>query len=451
MSTTGSPTPTVFWGWHSESAIAAVDARKATGRIRVAAWFGNAPGCTHRLNPFVHQFSFDARPRLDHPLLGPLAAEELLTFCDMYSRVSRSRGLSIQELQHTAYCYFHYFAQLLCDEAVKLVMFSSPPHFGVDYLLYIAARKLGIETVFCYQTLFPDRFFVVRRLEDFGHFEDAIAEPLPAPLSIERRHEKELFYMKSVKTRPERAFASLANDMRRNLLRASSKPMSFAGMIEKYRENRAWNTGYPRHSVSDVSLEVPYVYFPLQLQPEMTTSSLGAGYADQLTALECLTRLIPEDWLIYVKENPKQTHRQRGASFFRRLSAIPRVRYVDKQVNTYALLKNARFVSAVTGTAGWEAVSGGKPALVFGRPWYLRLPGIVPYRPGMTLDEITRCSFSHEALEAAFNELMACSLPGVIDPVYQQIVSDYDAARNATRLGELLDRALDGRLLRSAR
>ena len=46
---------------------------------------------------------------------------------------------------------------------------------------------------------------------------------------------------------------------------------------------------------------------------------------------------------------------------------------------------------------------------------------------------------------------MACSLPGVIDPVYQQIVSDYDAARNATRLGELLDRALDGRLLRSAR
>lgn len=436
----------VFWGWHSPSAVAAIKSTVEAGRLDVIAWFGNASTCTHRLDPFIHQFKIKNQPKSHHALVDALGSEDMIKFFDMYSRVSRSRGLSTQELSHTAHIYFNYFAQLLSEESVDIVLFSSPPHFGVDYLLYLAAQKMGLETVFCYQTLFPNRFFCTRRIEDFGIFEDVALQAPPEKISIERTYEKNLFYMQSIKNKPERALLSLINDIRRNFLRSSSKPMSLSGVFEKYRETVEWNRNSGEQSTDSISLDAPYVYFPLQLQPEMTTSTLGAGYSDQLTALEVLASLIPENWLIYVKENPKQTHRQRGETFMRRLKSIPKVRYVDKKTNTYELLRNSRFASTITGTVGWEAVTGGKPALIFGNPWYKQISGIIQYKRGITCNDVIKLKFTHEDVEKSLGKLLTKSVKGVVDPSYETIVKDYDEQQNTQLITKFLGDALEGGL-----
>jgi hypothetical protein len=440
----------VLWGWHTEDAAAAVRQVRARGRCETVAWFGNAPDCTHRLDPFIHQFRLDPLPPRMDADPGRLAPQELLTFCDMYSRVSRARGLPLQEFEHIAYCYLRFFAALLANGRVTHVFFSSPPHFGPDYVLYLVARRCGVATVFCCQSLFPDRFFYVRALEDFGRFDEVPDRPDgaagEAAVRIERRHEKQLFYMQDLKIRGKPPIASLANDLRRIATGRRRKPMTFAGALQKHQEGRQFARGYERWAVDAPDLSRPYVYFALQLQPEMTTSTLGAGYSDQLSALERLSSMIPRDWLVYAKENPKQTSRQRGEGFFRRLSMIPKLRYVAKTVNTYALLQGCRFASTVTGTVGWEAISGGKPVLVFGQPWFASLPGVVRFRPGITVDEVTGTSIDHAALERSLAALLRKSFRGVIDPVYQGIVRDFDAAANAERLLDFLERELDGRL-----
>jgi hypothetical protein len=440
----------VFWGWHSDDAVAAVRALRAQGRLEVLAWFGNAPDCTHRLDPFIHQFRLDPVPAAIDGDPGRLAPQELLTFCDMYSRVSRARALPVHELEHAAYCYLRFFVALLESGRATHLFFSSPPHFGVDYLLYLAARRAGVATAFCYQSLFPDRFFYVRVLQDFGRFDEVPEGPGPdpdePPVRIERRFEKKLFYMQGVKTRGKPALASLANDLRRLATTRPSKPMSLAGALQKYQEAREFARGYRRFATDAPDLAVPYVYFALQLQPEMTTSTLGAGYSDQLSALERLAAMIPDDWRIYAKENPKQTARQRGEAFFRRLSMIPKLSYVSKTVNTYELLQGCRFASTVTGTVGWEAITGGKPALVFGQPWFARLPGVVGFRPGLTVDEVLGVTIDHEALERALAALLRKTARGVIDPVYQGIVAGFDASANVARLRGFLERGIEGRL-----
>lgn len=442
----------VLWGWHSADAVAAVHELRAGGRLDVVAWIGNHPDCTHRLDPLVHQFRLEPLPSGMDVDPGRLAPHELLTFCDMYSRVSRARALPVHELEHDAYCYLRFCVALLAAGRVTHVFFSSPPHFGVDYLLYIAALRAGVATAFCYQSLFPDRFFYVRTLEDFGRFAEVPdrSDPDEPPVRVERRFQKKLFYMQGVKLRGKPALASLANDLRRLATSRGRKPMSLAGALQKYREARQFARGYARWANGSPDLSVPYVYFALQLQPEMTTSTLGGGYSDQISALERLSAMLPEHWRIYAKENPKQTARQRGEAFFRRLSMIPKLQYVAKDVDTYALLESCRFASTVTGTVGWEAVTGGKPVLVFGQPWFAGLPGVVRFRAGLGVEELLGTTIDHPSLERALASLLRRTARGVIDPVYQGIVADFDPSANVARLRAFLELGLEGRLFVAA-
>ena len=127
-----------------------------------------------------------------------------------------------------------------------------------------------------------------------------------------------------------------------------------------------------------------YVYFPLNFQPERTTSPQGGVFVDQILAIETLSAALPEGWEIYVKEHPSQWWRRgktrytssRYPGYYRRIARIPHVRVVPIGTSTFGLLAGARAVATITGTAGWEAVLRGKPTLAFGIPWYRDFPSV---------------------------------------------------------------------------
>ena len=91
----------------------------------------------------------------------------------------------------------------------------------------------------------------------------------------------------------------------------------------------------------------------MQLQPEMTTATLGGIFNDQLLALECLARKLPPGWRILVKENPKQTAFMRGRLFWQRFDSIPNVVLVPMHTDTFTLTAKSQFVATITGTVGW--------------------------------------------------------------------------------------------------
>lgn len=440
------PTKTIFWGWHSVDAISAVNKLLFEDFLEVVAWFGNAHCCTHDINTFLHQFDFIDGQIKSSNNQDLLKSEELVRFFDMYSRVSRSRGLTVQELENTAYCYYYFFFELIVCSKVEYVFFSSPPHFGVDYLLYLVAQKNGIQTVISYQSLVANRFFFVRRIDDFGYFQDVLLRIADESFIVERQHEKKLFYMNNSRRLISLRFLSFLNDCRKLIIGKSSKPLSFVGVIQKYQESHEFAKGVAESIHNQVDFTCKYVYFPLQLQPEMTTSALGGVFSDQLKAIECLSRIIPNNWYIYVKENPKQTHRQRGSTFYRRLKAIPNVKYVSKNISTYELIKNCSFVATITGTVGWEAITGGKNVLCFGFAWYRSLPGVVSYHCNLTIDEVMSTKIDHDKLTTSYNSLMCKTHLGIIDTDYSVIANHSDLNRNVENLGNFLHDAINGKL-----
>jgi hypothetical protein len=173
--------------------------------------------------------------------------------------------------------------------------------------------------------------------------------------------------------------------------RGRSYETSFKGAWGKLRYRRALAAGNRKKRAmfkvysevaSAVPLNVPFVYVPLHFQPERTTSSLGGVFADQYLLVDLIARSLPEGWKVYVKEHPSQFYppfageRSRHQDLYRDLVQIPRVHLVALSLSTFELIDRSQAVATVTGTAGWEAVLRGRPALVVGSPWYRYCDGV---------------------------------------------------------------------------
>jgi hypothetical protein len=316
------------------------------------------------------------------------------------------------------------------------------PIIGMDYLCYLAAKKLGVSVTMCYQSLFLDRFFYTHKLEDFGSFDDVKELTVDEIPEIAWGFKKDLFYMEGevTKNRQISPWWNLFRETLRYGVRKSSKPVRYSGVIENFLQAKEFKSNYEKYAKTSSALDMQesFVYFPLHLQPELTTSGMGGRYSDQLDAIERLSDLLPDSWKIYVKENPKQGHDQRGAEFFRRLSMIKNVEYIAKEVDTYWLMERSRFVATITGTAGWEAITGGKPCLVFGYAWYMSIPGVVKYAPTVTLDDILNQVIDHTVQKRVFEQLCKKMRTGIVDADYIKIHPHYDFEENANRVAGFL-------------
>ena len=362
-------------------------------------------------------------------------------FCD---------AMSDDQLRSLSERLFVKFDALLADKQANLVVFQNLPHEGFELLLYFAARHRDVRTVLCYQSILPNRFFYCLTLEDFGFFSTCELESAE-PFMMPKQFEKRLFYMegvaskspKSPESSPGRVKASWVIRWRQLITKLKQRSGYY-----RWRGKRTLTADpqevYERNLGGAIqrtsSINGPFVYFPLHLQPELTTSAIGDAYFDQLAALEELANWLPRSVSIYVKENPKQTHRWRDAGFFERLQRVPRLKVVSTETSTYQLLRDCLFAATITGTIGWESISGGKPVLVFGRPWYLTLPGVFHFRDQPVFEDVVHCTFSHADFCHAVSELLRKSRRGIVDINYRRSLPEFDEEANSREIAEFLKR-----------
>ncbi|HLC90271.1 MAG TPA: hypothetical protein VJI15_00730 [Candidatus Nanoarchaeia archaeon] len=164
-----------------------------------------------------------------------------------------------------------------------------------------------------------------------------------------------------------------------------------------------------------------YVFFPLQVFPEASTSIRGKWYVDQVSLIDNLVKAIPCDYKLYVKEHPKNFS-IRPAGFHRSIKKHQNVRLISPFANTIEMIKKSSLVITITGTVGWEAVLLQKPVLTFGEVFYNlfdevkrvesieKLPELVSSSLGRTISYDATVKFVAAVLKATYLGIGA--LPG---------------------------------------
>jgi len=128
-----------------------------------------------------------------------------------------------------------------------------------------------------------------------------------------------------------------------------------------------------------------YIYFLLPYQPECTNLPQGGIFHDIFLVISMLSKNIPKDWKILVKEHPLQFKNDtnlygfigRDINFYRRLLQIEKVILVDDlKEDHFNLIDNSKFVALINGTAGWEALIRNKKVIIFGEVFYSHAPNV---------------------------------------------------------------------------
>ena len=109
--------------------------------------------------------------------------------------------------------------------------------------------------------------------------------------------------------------------------------------------------------------KLKYVYFPLITEPEIALQGVASDFF-QLTAINILSRDLPSDYRIIVKEHLLSIGR-RPNQFYDQITSLKNVLIADPLDLGLEYIKNAKLIACITGTAGWEAAAMGVPVLSF--------------------------------------------------------------------------------------
>ena len=406
--------------------------------INISQWVTTNKRGTIDLFDFYHGKSFISHKINNHITsdLYDKITKYLFEFCYINPRnnISHTHINKIPSDIYSDLHEFNKFIYLIYDifitEKIELVLFQEIPHDGAEIILYRLAKIMGIKTIIMANfTHFWGRIFAFYSLEDFGEFNEIpdLSNDAEEVTVDYDDFKKKMYYMKYVKNHNSKLdiLKKIIFKIRKRYLvkllfspflsdkKFNKTEFSLAAAIIQYKKTLEYSKNYREITEEKTDLSKRYIYFALHLDPEIPTTPAFAGiYSDQMIALERLSNILPDDMLIYVKENPKQTDILRSPGFFDRLKKLTNVKVVNQ--NTYELINNSCLVATIAGTVGWEAITGGKNVIVFGKAWYQTFPGCFKFSENMDLNEAINYKVLRPELEKAVKNILRKSGIGMV-------------------------------------
>ena len=355
-----------------------------------------------------HTEALFARPAsgVDQSAFPPPGAPLIVSFAETESEILTMMSklfeeMPVNERKTLYYRYLRYWSGVIAQFRPETIIFSNVPHTVYDFVLYSLARRQNIPTILFEVTRVNARSLLVTDFEKGSaslratlrqnasrHY--ALSDLAP---DVRAYYEKQIAL--TVHTHPQDVIDFLKKFSGLRVFKVKLRSLWTTLTVHKdptvflkvftylpRRFGRNQKTEY-MHAAKAPDFGKKFVYVALQYQPECSTSPLGGVFVNQLLMIETLSAALPHGWEIFVKEHPLQW-KPRGVSYFSyryrgyydRISAVPHVRLVPLDTDSFSLIEKSQCVAVVTGTAGWEALLRGKPALIFGYAAYADCRGV---------------------------------------------------------------------------
>jgi len=302
------------------------------------------------------------------------------------------------ERKHLYYNMVQYWYGILEKYRPDVIVCGNIPHAAHSYLIFELALLLNIRTIMSEDTTVYDRMITY---SDFKKGSDELHEEIKKnqgknfslkdlnkdlqkyyKTQTDSSHDATPVYI-NVLTNRYTGFSLFLRKLK-NLKKSIKQGTVFKKILQSVFKIFKQDLKKEYRSIQvKPDFNKKFIYAPLHLQPERTTSPQGDIFVDQILMIEILSASLPPNWIIYVKEHPVQwLHRgfnfscARYQGYYKKIAKIKNVKLIPIETDTYVLIKKSQIVATVTGIAAWESVLRLKPAIIFGYAWFRDCHGI---------------------------------------------------------------------------
>jgi len=138
------------------------------------------------------------------------------------------------------------------------------------------------------------------------------------------------------------------------------------------------------------------IFFPMQQEPERSLLLTAPCYTDQIHTIDFISKCIPENYLLIVKEHPTQGPGRgwRKLSDYKKFLHNPRVFFIHPSVSASEIIKQSNLVISVSGTASLEASFFNTPSITFAKKDFTLISSIQKFNANEDLSLLIKNSLN---------------------------------------------------------
>lgn len=180
-------------------------------------------------------------------------------------------------------------------------------------------------------------------------------------------------------------------------------------ILRDHYQARRYRRAALMRSYTDLDQIGPFVYLPLQVQPEAQIDMLATHFANQIETARQVALALPGDYTLAVKEHPSMIER-RPPSYHEKLVRLPNVKLLDPRLPAPDAINRCALVVNAGGTVLAEAAFYCKPAIQLGRlGTTLMLPNVTRHTDMTTLPSAIRQALERDDLGSEEYERRLCN------------------------------------------
>ena len=159
----------------------------------------------------------------------------------------------------------------------------------------------------------------------------------------------------------------------------------------------------------------------LHKQPEASVDVLGRYYEDQYLNILNLWRVLPDDWVLLVKEHTNAIG-DRSLSFYNKINSLKNTYFLHEKEDSHEIIFKSCLVATISGTVAYEVALLSKPSITFAPTFF----NASNFCKNITLEDLKYCNNINDLLSNDSSKQLNDSFQSdILSNSYEGIISDY--------------------------